>query len=109
MLPEQSPSRFVSKYTMIPSAYTIQTRQVPPLAALPLSYVPTICTAEPELKLNFVVVEPELPLDDFFEPHPAASPASASTAATMSASRRWFCIDDGSFLGGFRGMFISRI
>src|SRR3954469_3060816 len=69
---------------------------VPPLADEPFEYEPEPTTpkAEPD-ELEVVVLE-EL---DFFEPHPAASAASASTTAPSSANRRYFLIRDFSFLG----------
>ena len=50
----------------------------------------------------------ELDVEDFFDPHPAASPASARTAAAMKTSRRCFCIRDDSFLGGRSKAITSR-
>jgi hypothetical protein len=52
----------------------------------------------PELELEDEVVVPEL--DDFFEPHAVASPATAKIVVAMRARRRHFFMGDGSFLGG---------
>jgi len=68
------------------------------LAAVPLSYVPTMLVAGPELE--DVVVVPFVPPEDFFEPHPAASPATARIVVAMRARRRHFFMGDNSFLGG---------
>ena len=87
-----------SKLLVKPNEASQPTVYVPPFAGVPLLNVPVPTTELPELEeLVVVVVELEL---DFFEPHPAASAASATTAAAMSASRRNFVMRDFSFLGG---------
>jgi hypothetical protein len=52
-------------------------------------------TPEFELEEEPVVVEP---FEDFFEPHPAASAATATTAEATRTSRRYFFMGDDSFL-----------
>ena len=90
-----------SKLLVKPNDCSQPTVYVPPLAGVPLLNVPEPTTELPELEeVVVVVVEPEL---DFFEPHPAASAASATTAPAMSASRRNFLMRDFSFLGGWCG------
>jgi hypothetical protein len=68
-------------------------------------------TPEPELELEdaVVVVVPELLLGDFFEPHPAASPATARAAVAIRARRKHFCMGDDSFSWGAWVTFTSRI
>jgi hypothetical protein len=61
----------------------------------------------PELELDELVVL--VPFEDFFEPHPAASAATATTAEATRTIRRYCFMGDDSFLGRALITFTSLI